>query len=73
MIRIIRNTKEEPIKCECGECQSLFEYNYEDIRRETQDSLFPMGVIRDKSISYVICPVCKANCIVNFKEKGDNT
>jgi hypothetical protein len=69
MIRIIKNTKEEPIKCECGECKSLFEYNYEDIRRETHDPLFPINMPMVKR--YVICPVCKADCIVSFKTEGE--
>lgn len=69
MIRIITNTKEEPIRCECKECKSLFEYNYEDIRRETQEPLF--SICQPIVKRYVICPVCKADCIVNFKTEGD--
>lgn len=71
MIRIIKNTKEEPIRCECGECKSLFEYTYEDIRRETQEPLF--SICQPIVKRYVICPVCKADCMVNFKVEGDKS
>ena len=53
-IKIIKNTMEEPIVMECENCQSVFEYNYQDIQVKEKSAL---GIkYRDRVVS---CPVCK--------------
>lgn len=54
-IKIIRNTMQEPIECECPYCGSIFSYNYEDIRRKEINNLLGSG----QTIIFVVCPVCK--------------
>lgn len=55
MIEIIKNTMVEPIKVTCGDCESVFTYNYEDVQTDTSSSL--LGVTYYNR--YVTCPVCK--------------
>lgn len=59
-IKIIKNTMEEPIVMECENCQSVFEYNYQDIQVRDRSAL---GIkYRDRLVS---CPVCKFDNILN--------
>lgn len=59
-IKIIKNTMEEPIVMECENCQSVFEYNYQDIQVKDRSTL---GIkYRDRVVS---CPVCKFDNILN--------
>lgn len=59
-IKIIKNTMEEPIEMECENCQSVFEYNYQDIQVRDRSTL---GIkYRDRVVS---CPVCKFDNILN--------
>lgn len=59
-IKIIKNTMEEPIVMECENCQSVFEYNYQDIQVKERSAL---GIkYRDRVVS---CPVCKFDNILN--------
>ena len=64
MIKIIKNTMTEPIEAQCGECNSLFTYNYEDIHREEVQDFF----FNKKTRRFLICPVCKANLVFHNSE-----
>jgi hypothetical protein len=57
MIKIIKNTMEDPIECTCPTCSSVISYNYQDLKREETRNLF--GYPTGYNI-YIICPVCKA-------------
>lgn len=57
-IKIIKNTLVDPIKNICDECGSEFEFNYNDIERTTDLTLFGSPMSR----RYVVCPVCKHEC-----------
>ena len=67
-IKIIKNTMEEPIVMECENCQSVFEYNYQDIQVKDKSTL---GIkYRDRVVS---CPVCKFDNILNKMKTVENT
>lgn len=62
MIRIIENKMKEPITITCGECHSIFTFEFTDIQRVEENSLcFPIGITKVRR--YVICPVCKADLV----------
>ena len=56
MIKIIKNTMTQPIKIECENCLSIFEFNFSDIQRKDIPGLFGLPGCSER---YVICPVCK--------------
>lgn len=63
MIKIIENKINEPILITCGECKSLFSFEYSDIqRKEESNPFFPLGVTNIRR--FIVCPVCKAT--LNF-------
>lgn len=64
MIRIIKNTMKDPIKMECSNCFSEFEYNYEDIKEA--ESIGILGTTF--TYRYVKCPVCKIRLSLKDKE-----
>lgn len=57
MIRIIKNTMEDPIECTCPTCSSVFTYNYQDLKREETQNIFGYRI---GHCIYIICPVCKS-------------
>lgn len=64
MIKIIECNLQGPILMECNECKSKFSFEFTDIQRREEDSLFiPLG--HETIRRYVVCPVCKAT--INFK------
>lgn len=60
-IKIIKNTMEEPIKMECENCKSVFEYNYQDIRAIERHNIFGFAY-QDRCVR---CPVCKFDNILD--------
>ena len=58
MIKIIKNTMEQPTQTMCGNCLSEFEFNYEDIRRIEDKNIWGAAQVR----RYIVCPVCKKDC-----------
>lgn len=56
MIKIIKNTMTEPIQMECENCLSVFEYNFNDIKRKDIPGLLGFPGCTER---YVSCPVCK--------------
>ena len=64
MIKIIHNSMIEPIEAQCGECKSIFTYNYEDIHREEVQDFF----FNKKTRRFLICPVCKSNLVLQNVE-----
>ena len=63
MIKIIENTMSGPVKAKCGECGSVFSYEYSDIMRY-EDNCFLGG---RSVVRYLICPVCKSD--LKFKNQ----
>ncbi len=56
MRKIIKNTMQEPITMTCPFCNSIFSYNFEDIRvRDIQ----ALGFIASVRMRFIECPVCK--------------
>lgn len=55
MIEIIKNAMTEPVKMECGDCQSIFTYTYEDIQTEENTNF--LGTVYYSR--YIACPVCR--------------
>lgn len=58
-IKIIKNTLTEPIEIKCPYCESILQYNYNDIQRtETFNtlSIFPSQNVVKR---FIVCPVCK--------------
>lgn len=56
MRKIIKNSMQEPITMTCPFCNSIFSYNFEDIRvRDVQ----AFALIASSRIRFVECPVCK--------------
>lgn len=55
-IKIIKNTMVDPIEITCEECESIIEYNYQDIQSGFTSGLFGF----EKYERYIVCPVCKA-------------
>lgn len=53
-MKIIKNTLEDPIRCTCNECQSIFEFNYKDIQRRENTLFFGHTEVK----RFIICPVC---------------
>lgn len=65
-IKIIKNTMVAPIEIECGNCRSIFSFNYEDIKTETLFNVFGMKYTN----RYVKCPVCKSKVEITRSEVG---
>lgn len=62
MIKIIENNMKEPISITCGECKSIFSFEYTDIqRKEERNLLFPVGITNIRR--FIVCPVCKGRLI----------
>lgn len=60
MIKIIKNSLTEPITVTCHNCESIFSYTFEDIKRAEFSSIF--DICGSKTVKkYVICPVCKSD------------
>ena len=72
MIKIIENNMKEPISITCGECKSIFSFEYTDIqRKEESDLLFPIGITKIRR--FIICPVCKATLNFHVPQHLDGT
>lgn len=56
MIKIIKNSMQEPITMTCPFCNSVFSYNFEDIRVRDVQAFALLASIR---MRFVECPVCK--------------
>jgi len=69
MIEIIKNTMTDPIQMECEDCQSVFTYNYEDIRSEETTNLFGTTYYN----RFIVCPVCKCRNYIKKIKKGGET
>lgn len=74
MIEIIKNSMEEPITRTCEDCESVFTYNYEDVKTESDTNFLGMSYYK----RFVVCPVCKYRNTINkvsadtTNKKGDN-
>lgn len=55
-MKILKNNLTEPIEYTCGDCGSVFEFDYKDIRRREVTSFGLFGDVTSKR--FVICPVC---------------
>ena len=67
MIKIIKNTMEEPIEKTCEFCKSVISYNYQDIQTETRRDALGFRY-RDR---FLTCPVCKEKIIFATTVIGD--
>lgn len=67
MIEILKNAMTEPIKMECGDCQSIFTYTYEDIRTEVNTNFFGTAFYN----RFVECPVCKYRNFIKQTRKQE--
>ena len=67
MIEIIKNAMTDPVKVECGDCQSIFTYTYEDIQTEENTNFF--GTVY--YTRYVVCPVCRYRNYIKQIREGD--
>jgi len=67
MIKIIECNLQGPIMMQCNECKSKFSFEFTDIKRIEENSLYLGGTIFRR---YVVCPVCKAT--INFKVPLEN-
>ena len=52
----------DPIEITCENCESVFTYNFQDIRRREESSFLGMNVITKR---YITCPVCKYDNDIN--------
>ena len=55
-IQIIKNTMVDPIEMTCECCKSVFSYNYQDIQRKQETTLFNFNPVTKR---FITCPVCK--------------
>ena len=66
-IKIIKNTKVEPIEKTCEFCESVFSYNYQDIQKETRRDAIGFQYQE----RFLICPVCNERIIFATTKIGD--
>ena len=58
MKKILKNNMTKPIKCQCKDCGSLFEFDYTDIQRREETSLALLYGSSTFTVRFVVCPVC---------------
>lgn len=64
-IKIIKNTMEEPIEKTCEFCESVFSYNYQDIKTDIRSGFFGF----EYHNRFITCPVCKRRLILKDEVK----
>ena len=57
-IKILKNTRIEPVEVTCPNCLSVFSYTYDEVQRSPRYNC--LGFTEGTDI-YVVCPVCKCN------------
>ena len=58
MKKILKNNMSTPIKCQCKDCGSLFEFDYTDIQRREETSMAFLYGSNTFTVRFVVCPVC---------------
>ena len=68
-MKILKYGEGYPKTATCGNCQSVLQYELNDIHHKIKavESSDPLVSFHDTDISYIMCPVCGEEIVVDSK------